>query len=140
MFRKVLAVGAICAAAVIGAPAMAHHAGTMYDHGRVEKVSGMVKEWRWANPHAFLQVMVTDKDGRETVWSFESTSPNILVRSGWRRTSLKPGDKVEVMYNPLKDGAPGGSLTGVVLPDGTKLSAMSGSGGAKSLSGKKSKE
>jgi hypothetical protein len=39
------------------------------------------------------------------------------------------------MYNPLKDGAPGGSLTGVVLPDGTELKAQAGSGGANSATG-----
>ena len=139
MFRKALAMGVICVAAM-GGPAMAHHAGTMYDHARVEHISGQVKEWRWANPHAFLQILVKGDDGQEAVWSFESTSPNILLRSGWKRTSMKPGDMVEVMYNPLKDGAPGGSLTGVVLPDGSKLSAMSGSGGASSLSGGKPKE
>ena len=135
MLRKLLAVGIVGSMAAWGGQALAHHAGTMYDHARVETVSGEVKEWRWANPHAFLQIMAPDANGQQIVWSFESTSPNILVRSGWKRTTFKPGDKVKVMYNPLKDGAPGGSLAGVVLPDGTELKAQAGSGGATSATG-----
>jgi hypothetical protein len=135
MLRRLLAMGIVGSVAAFGGPALAHHAGTMYDHARVETVSGAVKEWRWANPHAFLQILAPDANGEEVVWSFESTSPNILVRSGWKRTTFKPGDKVKVMYNPLKDGAPGGSLTGVVLPDGTELKAQAGSGGPNSATG-----
>jgi len=135
MLRRLLALGFAGSLVAFGGPALAHHAGTMYDHNRVETVTGAVKEWRWANPHAFLQILAPDESGNEVVWSFESTSPNILVRSGWKRTSLKPGDNVKVMYNPLKDGAPGGSLTGVVLPDGTELKAQAGSGGSNSATG-----
>jgi hypothetical protein len=140
MLRRLLALGVVGSMAALGGSALAHHAGTMYDHARVETVSGAVKEWRWANPHAFLQILAPDASGQEVVWSFESTSPNILVRSGWRRTTFKPGDKVKVMYNPLKDGAPGGSLTGVVLPDGTELKAQAGSGGANSATGSSTSE
>jgi hypothetical protein len=114
--------------------ALAHHAGKMYDRSTEATVTGEVEEWRWANPHAFLQIHVTDENNGKELWSFESTSPNILVQQGWKRTSLEPGDEVEVIYNPLKDGSPGGSLVGVVLPDGKRLNARSGSGGGDSAS------
>lgn len=117
-----------------GGIALAHHAGTMYDRSQQATVKGEVEEWRWSNPHAFLQIYVNDDSGDTELWSFESTSPNILVQQGWRRTSLEPGDEVEVIYNPLKDGSPGGSLVGVVLEDGTRLNARSGSGGGDSAS------
>ena len=48
--------------------------------------------------------------GQVTEWSIEGGSPNGLSRSGWRRSSLKPGDNVEVLIHPLKNGANGGSL------------------------------
>lgn len=132
---KAASILAVCILGLTGVgAAFAHHAGTMYDRSQEATIKGEVEEWRWSNPHAFLQIYVNDESGEKTLWSFESTSPNILVQQGWRRTSLEPGDEVEVIYNPLKDGAPGGSLVGVVLPDGKRLNARSGSGGSDSAS------
>lgn len=123
----------ILALTVAGA-ASAHHSGQPYDNSTEARIEGEVEEWRWANPHAFLQVHVTGEDGEKQLWSFESTSPNILVQQGWTRNTLEPGDEVEVIYNPLRDGSPGGSLVGVVLPNGKRLNTMSGSGGDDSAS------
>jgi Family of unknown function (DUF6152) len=120
MLRKIILTAAGSWALFCG-PVSAHHAGSMYDHKRVESVSGSVKQWHWANPHAFLQIMVAGERGEPAVWSFESTSPSLLTSSGWRRSTFAPGDKVTVMYNPLLDGAPGGSLAGAILANGMKL-------------------
>ena len=70
-----------------------------------------MKEFQWTNPHTWLQVMVKDPGtGAVTEWSIEGGSPNGLSRQGWRRSSLKAGDQVEVVIHPLKNGANGGSL------------------------------
>lgn len=107
----------------------AHHSGVAYDRSREVTVKGEVKEWRWSNPHAWLQMYVEDDNGEKILWSIESTSPNILVRQGWKRTSLKPGDTVEVVLRPMRDGTPGGSMIRAILSDGTVLGAPAGSGG-----------
>jgi len=53
------------------------------------------------------------------------TSPNNLAQEGWKRTSLKPGDRVTIYVHPLRTGARGGSYAGVRLPDGSTLGTVS---------------
>jgi len=52
-------------------------------------VEGVVKEFKWANPHSWLDVEVPNAKGGIDVWSFEMNPPNYLVRSGWKSSSLK---------------------------------------------------
>ena len=54
-------------------------------------------------------------------WGVEMGSPQSMVRNGWRSSSLKPGDTVTVVVNPLKSGEFGGIFVSIVMPDGTKL-------------------
>jgi hypothetical protein len=65
-------------------------------------------------------------------WAIEMNSPGNLVREGWKRTSLKPGDKVAVLVHPLRDGKPGAIYLAIRLADGTVL-APGGSGHDKTL-------
>jgi hypothetical protein len=93
----------------------AHHSGTMFDPVRIETVTGTVKEVRWVNPHVSLLVFGTIKDGEEpSEWLLEMTSPSVLGRLGWTRTSFKPGDRVEANIHPLRDAEEhGGSLQNI---------------------------
>ena len=111
-----LALGGLVAGALAGA-AQAHHSFAMFDQSRQVTVTGTVKEFQWTNPHAFIEVV--DASGK--LWSVEMNSPNNLRRQGWQRLALKPGDKVTVVLNPLRDGTPGGLFDAVTLPDGTIL-------------------
>jgi outer membrane usher protein FimD/PapC len=43
-----------------------------------------------------INVDAKAEDGAVTSWKFEVGSPNGLMRSGWTRYSLKPGDAVTV--------------------------------------------
>ena len=90
----------------------AHHSGTMFDGSKTETITGTVKELRWVNPHVSLLVFGTVKAGDEpTEWLLEMTSPSVLVRLGWTRTGIKPGDRVEANIHPLRDTEEhGGSL------------------------------
>jgi hypothetical protein len=90
----------------------------MFDNTKEVTLVGTVKAFQWTNPHSWLQVNVTGADGKTVEWSFEGGSPGILSRNGWKRTSVKPGDKVTVIFYPLKDGKPGGSFLEVKTPDG----------------------
>ena len=65
-------------------------------------------------------------DGGEEEWTIEALSPNVLIRSGWKRTSLVPGQKVTLLIYPMRDGSHGGNLISVTLPDGVTLGGGAG--------------
>lgn len=107
-------------AVALGAPAFAHHSFAMFDRQKEVTLNGTVKEFQWTNPHSFIEIDVTEA-GATTAYSIEMNSPNNLTRQGWKSTSLKPGDKVVLLMNPLRDGAKGGLFVSVMLPDGKVL-------------------
>src|ERR1700733_10610609 len=115
-------------AAASWAPAYAHHSFAVYDRSKVSALKGSVKSFQWTNPHCVIWVMVQPAGGGEPQeWSFEITSPGVLTRGGWTRNSVKPGDRVSVEFNPLRDGSHGGGLSAVTLVDtGQKLTASFG--------------
>lgn len=93
------------------APLLAHHSFAMFDFENMQTVKGTVKEFRWTNPHVALLVEVDPKPGAAPeVWSMELTSPGNLTRSGWSRHSFSPGDRIELEFNPLRDGRHGGAF------------------------------
>jgi hypothetical protein len=105
---------------VLTHPSLAHHSFAMFDQTKETWIEGTVKEFQWSNPHTFIQVEA-DQRGRTIEWSLEGGSPNILSRNGWKRTSLKPGERVRVLIYPLRDGRPGGSFLEVHKTDGSVL-------------------
>jgi hypothetical protein len=122
--------GAVAAVfAAMASPAVAHHSAAMFDASKSVETKGVVKEFLWTNPHSFLVVTVRQK-GRPVDYSFEANGPGYLVRNGWKRESLKPGDTVVVVSHPLRDGRPGGDLVEVTLADGRKLSGRPQAGPA----------
>jgi len=81
----------------------AHHSQSEYDlRGKVE-VEGAVTKVDWRSPHAWIYVDVTTDKGEKVNWSFELPSPVTLMRRGWTRDSLKPGDRVKVTGAPAKN-------------------------------------
>ena len=114
----------IAAAAVVSCglavPAAAHHSFAMFDSSKQMTLVGTVKEFQWTNPHTWIQVNVPTS-GKVVEWSIEGGSPNGLARRGWKSTILKPGDKITLVINPMKDGSNGGSLKTVTLADGKVL-------------------
>ncbi len=106
-------------------PAAAHHSMAGFDRTQSLSLEGVVKDFAWQNPHAWIELEVT-KDGKTVTWNFEMTAPAYLVRAGWKKTSVKKGDKVTVVGNPLKTGEPGALFVSVTLPDGTKLTQQTG--------------
>ena len=112
---------AIALATLVAMPAMAHHSFAMFDMKKTVVLNGTVKEFQWTAPHCWVQLMVPGPDGKEVEWSIEWRSPNQLTRTGVRRDSFKPGDKVKFTINPMRNGSPGGSLSKAVFPDGRTL-------------------
>ncbi len=94
----------------------AHHSFAMFDQATTKTLVGTVKEVQWTNPHIWVQLLVKDpKTGKTSEWSIEGGSPNALNRQGWKRTSIKAGDAVEMTIHPLKDGSRGGSMMKVMV-------------------------
>ncbi len=113
-------ISAVISTAILsGGQALAHHSGAMFDMTKTVTISGTVQQFNWTNPHSSFKVLVANSSGTEDVWAVEMGGPNNLIHEGWKRTTLKPGDKVTVTVRPLRDGVPGGSYVGIVLADGT---------------------
>jgi hypothetical protein len=121
-----------CALLVIsGSPAMAHHSFAMFDQAKEVTLKGTVTDFQWTNPHAFIHVQIKGADGKAEDWEIELNSPNNLKRQGWKSTSLKVGDKITLMTNPLRDMSvhKGGLFISATLEDGTVLGEATRAGG-----------
>ena len=101
--------------------AFAHHSRSMFDQNKQITLTGAVKEFQWTNPHCWIQVLVPDPNNAQAAsveWGVEMGAPVELMRKGWKPGSLKPGDKVTIVVNPLRDGQHGGLVLSVTGPDG----------------------
>ena len=83
--------------------ASAHHSQSEFDLRAKVEVAGTVTRVDWRSPHAWIYVDVTSAGGEKVNWSFELPSPNTLMRRGWTRDSLKPGDRVTVAGAPARN-------------------------------------
>jgi hypothetical protein len=117
---------ASCIFALLSAPAMAHHSFAMFDRDKTITLTGVVKEFQWTNPHAWIYMMVSDEGGSPIEYGLEMQGTGQATKNGWRPDSVKPGDKVTVTMHPLKSGSHGGQLMTVVLSDGHKLAVTGG--------------
>ena len=102
-------------------PAAAHHSMAGFDRGQAKTLEGVVRNFAWQNPHSWIEIDVAGKDGKIVTWNVEMTAPAYLVRAGWKKTSVKAGDKVSIVANPLKTGEPGALFVSITLPDGVTL-------------------
>ena len=105
--------------------AWAHHSQSEYDSRAKVDVEGTVTKLEWKSPHAWVYLDVTSDKGDKVNWSFELPSPVTLMRRGWTRDSLKPGDRIKVsgaraknfptiaLANSIKDGNGKPVFTGV---------------------------
>lgn len=105
--------------------AIAHHGTSAYST-QVITMKGTVTSFDFMNPHTEIRVDVNDASGHRVSWLCEAGSLNFLVRRGWSRNSMKPGDVITIVGNPQKTGAPNLRLTKVVLPDGKELNPLTG--------------
>src|SRR4029077_11946847 len=101
--------------------AYAHHSFAAFDRSKKVVLVGVVKDFQWTNPHAWIQLEVQAANGDKTEWGVECGSPNMMARTGWKKELLQPGDQVAVTVNPLLDGRPNGSLVSITLASGTVL-------------------
>jgi len=111
-------------------PLAAHHSfSAEFDGARRTRFEGVVTKVDWRNPHTYFYVDVRDAGGRLANWAFETAGPNLLARLGWKRDSLKVGDRVTVVAYPAWDGANVASARSVTLADGRQVFAGSATDG-----------
>lgn len=106
--------------------ATAHHSAAMFDHSKTITLHGTVKNFQFTNPHSWLMVIVISADGNPVEWGFEAEGPSTLLHAGILPKSFRPGDKVTVTANPMRDGRPAGALISVLMADGSVYSTRPG--------------
>jgi Family of unknown function (DUF6152) len=109
MARRLDLLAACMALTATGTVAAAHHSFATFDQAHPIELVGIVQDFRFANPHAFIVLQVKGEDTEAMVWQLEGESANSLAWSGWSNRSLRPGDQLRVTVEPLRSGAPGGS-------------------------------
>jgi len=120
--------------ALLAVPVIAHHSTAAFDSESVIRIEGEITQVRWINPHASFKLEGTVEGAPDGLWTIEMTAPNVLINQGWKRSSIRPGDKVTVFANPLRnaitlnDGSQGGLYVGVILKDGSTLGRTDGQG------------
>ena len=111
-------------------PLAAHHSfDAEYDRNKQRDFEGTVTKVEWMNPHARFYLDVKEPDGKIVNWEFELGSPNGLMRSGWKRDSLKKGDFVKLQGNLAKDGSHLANARNITLADGRRVLAGSSADG-----------
>ena len=117
-WRPRLTSGLLCAAALMAPPALAHHSYAAYDLIQTLTLKGTIESFQWSNPHSTFTFVLEPEGRSEPIkWNIITGSPAILKRFGWTQHSLKPGDRVSVLCNPMSDGSHAGRLHTVVLID-----------------------
>ena len=128
MLRTLLSVSAIVMS-LSTAPVLAHHSFTAeYDFAKPVTIQGIVVKWELINPHGWITLDVKDAEGKVVRWAIETGNPNALLRAGWRKDSLKPGDEVTIDGYLAKDGSATVNGVQVKLADGRKVLAASSAG------------
>jgi hypothetical protein len=126
---KIASLGVVAVSTVLlgpQVPVRAHHSfAAEFDAKQSVTLTGTVTTIKWTNPHAHIAVDVKDQAGNVTSWDFEMGSPNALMRRGWSRNSLKPGDTITVNGYVAKDGSHVANARSMTLGDGRKMFAGS---------------
>jgi hypothetical protein len=122
----VLAAVIVVIVVLASVPALAHHSfDAEYDSNKVANIAGFVTKVDWQNPHAFVYIDAAEASGAVKSFRVEMGPPYALVRGGWKKDTVKIGDKVTVEGAALaKDGSnAAGSMptTMMVLSSGQKL-------------------
>jgi hypothetical protein len=108
-------------------PASAHHAFSAdYEAGHEGTIEGTVIEVIYRNPHARYYLEVTNAEGASETWDLQTMNLIALGRSGWKRDTLKVGDKVKVSGTLGRDNSKKMYMEVVTFADGRMVSPTRG--------------
>jgi hypothetical protein len=101
--RLLLAIAVAVEVVLAAAPTLAHHSRAMFEMGKNVTYRGVVKEYRWQNPHSHIVITVgAGAPDPSTVgtWTVEASAIDVMTRRGWTATTYKPGDPITVVAHP----------------------------------------
>ena len=111
---------------LMAASVAAHHSfSAEYDSNKPIKLAGKVIEMRWSNPHAWIYINVTGKDGKVVKWAWETGGANALYRRGWRKEDLVAGTELVIDGYQARNGSTTANATSITFKDGRRLFAGS---------------
>jgi len=113
--KRIFLFAAIIGLLSVPAVTLAHHSAAAYETAKQITVTGTLTEFHFVNPHVLIYITAKDDDGATRKWQGEMTSPNRLVRAGWNKDIMKPGDPISLTGYPAKDGGNSIRITKVVL-------------------------
>jgi hypothetical protein len=119
IFKGMITGGGLMLMLMLVRPIAAHHSFAVFfdTDAQVVKVTGVVRDFQFRNPHGVITIAVAK--GREQItWRAETNSPSILRRRGWTPESLHVGDEVTLEGWRARDGSRYMRLKSARLPDG----------------------
>lgn len=94
---------ATAAVLALASDAVAHHSTAYFLKEKMTKVQGRVTRVEWRSPHTTIFVETKEPSGQLVQWRIETNYTALLVREGWSKDSLKPGDQVSADVFPVAD-------------------------------------
>ena len=106
----------------LSSTASAHHSNAPhYDRERPITIEGVVEEFEFVNPHAFLHIRARNAEGESVVWACEMQTANTLRRQGWSADRFTSGQAVTVSAIAARRDPLGCSFQSAELTDGTTI-------------------
>ena len=132
MFKTTLLITASMGGLLLALPGLAHHSfSAEFDVDKPLTLTGTVTKVEWQNPHTWFYIDVRDDAGNVTNWGLELASPNLLMRNGWSRNTMKEGDVVTVESFQAKNGSNIANAHSITLTaTGQRILSSSRTGGA----------
>lgn len=81
-------------------PLQAHHSRGAYDIDNTVEIDGVVTQVNWRNPHVYISVRAASSAANAQPWILEGHSISGMLNNGWRKDSVKVGDRVLAVVNP----------------------------------------
>ena len=100
--------------------ALAHHGGGSYwtEDQLVGPVTGTATNLSFNFPHVSFSLDIADDQGNLVNHTMSIRwTPTVLRRMGWRRNSIRPGDKLTVTFVPHKQDPTVGALRSLEVND-----------------------